>query len=219
MKRNTATLLVLALTAALGVNVASAQQYGNGPDRHEGNSRYDNDQRYENDGRNRNVERSDVAQVIRVVRYADPYRNYQREQCWNEQSNRYDDDYYRDGNGRYYRDDGRNNNSGTVIGAIIGGAIGNQVSHGNERAAATVAGAVIGGTIGRNIDRNDGDHEFRGNDGIVRRCRTVEGYGNRHRNDGFDVTYRYGGQVYQTYTSRHPGRTIRVMVAVRPQDN
>lgn len=210
MKRTTTTVLVLALTAALGSTFASAQQYGNGP------GRSDNDYRHNN---GRSDLRNDVAQVTRVVRYADPYRNYQREQCWNEQNNRYDDEYYRDDNGRLYRDDGRNNNTGIVVGAIVGGALGNQVGHGDGRKAATIAGAVIGGTIGHNIDRNDGDHEYRGNDGMVRRCRTVEGRGNRHRSDGFEVTYRYGGQFYQTYTSRHPGRTIRVLVDVRPQDN
>ena len=37
---------------------------------------------------------------------------------------------------------------GAVLGAIIGGALGNQVGKGDGRKAATVAGAVIGGAIG-----------------------------------------------------------------------
>jgi uncharacterized protein YcfJ len=213
MKRTTTTVLALALTAALGSSFASAQQYGNGPGRH------DNDYRNGDDRRGAEGVRTDVAQVTRVVRYSDPYRSFQREQCWNEQSRRYDDDYYRDENGRLYRDDGRNNNTGIVVGAIVGGALGHQVGNGDGRRAATIAGAVIGGAVGHNIDRNDGDHEYRGNDGIVRRCRTVEGMGNRHRRDGFEVTYRYAGQSYQAYMQRHPGRTIRVLVDVSPLEN
>lgn len=201
MKTTTATLSVLALAAALGSCPAAAQPHGNGP-------RHFDDQRGDT--------RSDVAQVIRVERYMDPYRGYYREQCWNEKVNRYEDNYYRDENGRLYRDDGRNNNTGVVVGAIVGGALGHQVGKGDGRTAATIAGAVIGGSIGHNIDRNNGDREYRGSDGVVRRCRTVEGRGNRRRSDGFEVSYRYGGQVYQTYTRRHPGRMLRVLVDVRP---
>lgn len=48
------------------------------------------------------------------------------------------------------------NTGGTVLGALIGGAIGNQVGSGNGRKAATVAGAVVGGVAGNRIDRNNG---------------------------------------------------------------
>jgi uncharacterized protein YcfJ len=203
MKPMTATLSVLALGVVLASASASAQPYGNGP------RQYDDE---------RGETRSDVAQVIRVERFVDPYRDYYREQCWNERVNRYEDNYYRDENGRLYRDDGSNGNTGLVVGAIVGGALGHQAGKGDGRTAATIAGAVIGGSIGHQVDRNSGDREYRGSDGIVRRCRTVEGRGSRHRSDGFDVTYRYGGQVYRTHTRRHPGRTIRVLVEVRPQE-
>lgn len=42
---------------------------------------------------------------------------------------------------------------GAIIGAIIGGAIGSQVSK-NERGLGTVGGAVIGGSIGHNAGKN-----------------------------------------------------------------
>ena len=42
---------------------------------------------------------------------------------------------------------------GAVAGAIIGGALGNQVGDGDGRRAATVAGAVIGGIVGNNAER------------------------------------------------------------------
>src|SRR5205085_3378259 len=94
--------------------------------------------------------------------------------------------------------------------------LGNQVGKGNGRTAATVAGAVIGGAIGNNVDRNHDStaYEYRDNGGIVRRCRTVSDGG---RFGGYDVTYRYAGQTYHALTNYRPGRTMRVMVQVRPQ--
>lgn len=43
---------------------------------------------------------------------------------------------------------------GAVLGAIIGGALGNQVGKGDGRKAATVAGAVIGGAIGNAAEKD-----------------------------------------------------------------
>ena len=49
--------------------------------------------------------------------------------------------------------------SGTVIGALAGGILGNQVGKGKGRVLATVAGAVVGGIvgseIGKSLDAND----------------------------------------------------------------
>ena len=49
--------------------------------------------------------------------------------------------------------------SGTVIGGIAGGILGNQVGKGDGRTAAiiigTIAGAFIGGAIGQEMDDND----------------------------------------------------------------
>jgi surface antigen len=48
---------------------------------------------------------------------------------------------------------------GTVIGAIAGGLLGNQVGGGSGRTAAVIAGTLIGGYLGGNIGRqmDDGD--------------------------------------------------------------
>jgi surface antigen len=43
--------------------------------------------------------------------------------------------------------------SGTVVGAIAGGVIGNQFGKGPGKAVATVAGAVVGGIVGNEIGR------------------------------------------------------------------
>lgn len=43
---------------------------------------------------------------------------------------------------------------GAVLGAIIGGALGNQVGKGDGRKAATVVGAVAGGVIGNKVEQD-----------------------------------------------------------------
>jgi opacity protein-like surface antigen len=60
------------------------------------------------------------------------------------------DDRRGDWNGQCRRSSG---GTGTVVGAIAGGVIGNQVARRNDRTVATVAGAVVGGLLGRSIDR------------------------------------------------------------------
>jgi uncharacterized protein YcfJ len=161
--------------------------------------------------------RRDTARVVDV----DPLRSrggpgriYQ--QCWNERTSRYDDGYYRDDRVRLYRerDDGT---AGALIGALIGGAIGNQVGDGRGRTAATVAGAAIGAAVGKDADRNDGYYRYRGDRGVETRCRTVQAY--RHGRDLFRVTYVYGGQTYTTHTRQHPGRSLPIVVEIRPQDD
>ena len=104
------------------------------------------------------------------------------------------------------RDTRGNNGAGTVIGAIVGGALGNQVGKGDGRKAATVAGALIGGAIGNNAARRDdryyGEPETR--------CRTVSERYSERRIVGYDVAYELDGQQYQTRTANPPGRWIQV---------
>jgi len=165
----------------------------------------------------------DRAEVLDVQPYRDrsvadgPPQVRLREECWNERIRGYEGGYYRDGEGRLYRDEGRTNANGMLIGALVGGAMGNQVGKGDGRTAATVARAVIGGAIGAHTDNDE--NEFRGDDGVVRRCRTVVTkvtYGPSDHD--FIVTYRYAGRIYTARTEHNPGRWIPVVVQVRPQD-
>ena len=210
MKRIAISALALAITAA---GVVGAQDYGRGYD-----SRYDNNSR---------TQRTDVATVVGVQPIYDRYaaQGYQRQECWDERTNAYDDGYYRDSNGRLYRNGTDSNANGTLIGALIGGALGNQAGKGDGRKAATIGGAVIGGVIGNQVDRNNnagtsGYDQYRDDSGTTRRCRTVTDYNNDNRQvEGYTVTYRYAGQTYTGFTSRRPGRTMRVVVDVRPMDD
>ena len=211
MKPITLSLLALALSAQAGSALAVGQQYGH-PVYPESSQRYDN--RY-----SQNPPRSDTAQVMRVERIDNRRGGYQRQECWNEQADRYEDSYYRDNDGRLYHDEKRRNVGGAVIGGVVGGALGNQVGDGSGRTAATVAGVVVGAMIGSKVGTDGEDDRYRDNRGDVRRCRTTQDQTRYSGQNGYNVTYRYAGQNYQAVTRTRPGRSIRVLVDVRPQDD
>ncbi len=223
MNRIATTLLTVAISAA-GSAFASAQDYGNDP----------------RDGRDQGPPpptlHTDRAEVVRVEplggfdRYQfRPNQNsdttYERQECWNQQTNDYESGYYRDRDGRLYREGQEHTNTGgMLIGALIGGALGSTVGKGDGRTAATIGGAVVGGAIGAHVDNDHDDYEYRDNGGVVRRCRTVVTTVDDDRGDqgdrgptAFRVTYRYAGQQYQSVMGHPPGRWIPVTVDVRPQ--
>ena len=105
---------------------------------------------------------------------------------------------------------------GTVVGAIVGGVIGHQVGKGNGRTAATAAGAAAGAVVGNNLaaqsDRNGYVTE--------RHCRTVGGADAKAERHiaGYDVEYRYRGELYTAPMSYDPGDRIRVRITVTPAE-
>jgi hypothetical protein len=62
------------------------------------------------------------------------------------------DRIYRGHDGRYYcrRHDG---STGLILGAALGGLLGNQVGRGDSRAISTIVGAGAGAALGSSIDR------------------------------------------------------------------
>ncbi|EQD60997.1 surface antigen domain protein, partial [mine drainage metagenome] len=116
---------------------------------------------------------------------------------------------------------GPGSTAGTLLGAVIGGALGNQVGHGDGRAAATIAGAVIGGAVGNNATRGPGyySQEQRYQPGY-QSCQVQQGWRAREQVVGYDVTYRYRGDDFHTRTSYPPRDRIRVRVDqyVAPDD-
>ncbi len=153
------------------------------------------------------------ADVLRVDPvYNVPEQTVPKQECWEEQvpidSSDSDD-----------RDSSRG--VASVVGAIIGGLIGHQVGHGHGRTAATAAGAVAGGVIGNNIAAaNERDDVDRGDEQaprykVVRRCRTVDPPVQR-RIIGYDVEYRYRGDIYTARLLHDPGDRLRVRVSVTP---
>ena len=114
-----------------------------------------------------------------------------------------------------YRDQGSygSNPAGTILGGIIGGVAGHQIGGGRGRDVATALGAVIGAGIGSQSGRNYGDNEHVS---YQQRCDTVNAYRYEERVDGYDVTYRYNGRLYNTRLPYDPGRRIALNVDVRP---
>ena len=107
-----------------------------------------------------------------------------------------------------------NTTAGTVIGAIVGAAIGNQVGDGNGRRAATVAGAVAGGAIGREADASNNPQGQRLN--TRTECEVVDDYVERKEVVGYDVQYRFRGEVFSSRLSYDPGEKLRIRVAISP---
>jgi len=137
--------------------------------------------------------------VYETVRFREP-----REECYDEQVVRRERG-------------GGDPTGGTVLGAIIGGVVGNQVGSGSGRKAATAAGAIIGGGVGHRVDSTNGgpDREYRD---VERRCRMVETEREERRVNGYDVEYRYKGDVYMSRLDYDPGNKLRIRVAIAPAD-
>ncbi len=146
----------------------------------------------------------DYAQVVRVDPIAENYdRPVAREVCRDVPVEVYQPSY------TYHRD----RTGPTIAGAIVGGALGSLVGHGDGRRAATVAGAVIGGSIAHDharggYYREDGYYER----GYEERCRTETEHRTATDITGYDVTYRYHGETYQERMGYDPGNRVRVRV-------
>lgn len=120
-----------------------------------------------------------------------------REEC--------DDNDYR------YSRDADHSAAGTVIGALVGGALGNTLGKGDGRRAATVAGAVVGGAVGHSTGSRQSAYS-------APRCHIVDTVGEESRLIGYDVQYRYRGDVYGSRLQNDPGDRIRVRVIVEPAE-
>ena len=154
--------------------------------------------------------RYDYARVIEVEPIYDrATRPVDREVCYDQPVERYEPRYttYHDRSGP------------TVLGALIGGALGNTVGHGDGRKAATIAGAVIGGSIahnnsrGRDVTYDSGGEVYRD---YETRCRTETNWERGGREIvGYNVTYRYQGRTYTTELDHDPGQRLRVNVDSR----
>lgn len=167
------------------------------------NARADHDDRYGATSRDQRAQ-YDYARVTSV----EPIVNYVKvttpvQECWEEMR------YYTVDRGRYARD------GGTLLGAVIGGAIGHQFGSGRGNDAATIAGTIIGAAIGteaRHERGRDVEHIAR----PVQRCETRYREHREERIDGYRVYYKYHGQKYVTEMPYDPGKRIRVRVDIRP---
>ena len=96
--------------------------------------------------------------------------------------------------------------TGTIIGAVAGGVLGNQIGDGNGQTVATVAGAAAGGYAGNRIQKNM--QEGKTTQTVEHRCRTA--YDSVEKPDGYSVRYRIGEREGTVLMDHAPGRTIPV---------
>jgi len=140
-----------------------------------------------------------VQPILTQVRVSTP-----RRECWQEQV-------------RYEQRPGFfEANTGLLLGGLAGGLLGGQIGHGTGRKIATIGGSLIGAGVGY-------DYQYRNHRPVSReqvsyedRCRTIEDVHTEERVQGYDVAYRYNGQLFHTNLPYDPGNRIRVGVDVRP---
>lgn len=107
-----------------------------------------------------------------------------------------------------------------ILGAIVGGVIGNQLSrghghgHGNNRAVATFSGAAIGGMVAGGIQYNRYPPKYYTEN--VQVCSTETSWRSEERIVAWDVSWKYHGQIYHSRMDEPPGNRIRVRVSVDP---
>lgn len=106
-----------------------------------------------------------------------------------------------------------NSVAGSLLGAVVGGVLGHTIGHGDGRTAATVAGAVAGGAVGNRVSDHGGDYTTN-----QTTCREVSSVSEQRRVMGYDVEYRYRGEVYLSRLNYDPGERLRVRVNVSPAD-
>ena len=111
--------------------------------------------------------------------------------------------------GRHHRGDKA---ASTVVGGIIGGAIGHRA--GKHKKGPTIAGAIIGAAIGNELGKNRGHRHDQVSYEEV--CETTHTYREEQHIDGYNVTYRYKGETFTTRMDQRPGKRIRVRVHVSP---
>lgn len=144
----------------------------------------------------------DAQPIVKTIRVSTP-----REECWQENV------VYRDN----YRGRDRGNGVGTVLGGVVGGALGNAVGHNkSNKQVGAVVGAVLGATVGHAMASDRPRSDYRESYGSEEVCRVYHDYHEEERIVGYDVRYRYNNETYSTRTSREPGDTIKVRLAISP---
>nr|WP_154743553.1 glycine zipper 2TM domain-containing protein [Pseudomonas karstica] len=96
--------------------------------------------------------------------------------------------------------------AGTVVGALAGGLLGNQIGGGNGKKLATVAGAVGGGYAGNKVQEGMQNRDTYTT--TQTRCNTVNDISDKVV--GYDVRYTLDGKEGSVRMDRDPGGEIPV---------
>jgi uncharacterized protein YcfJ len=101
-----------------------------------------------------------------------------------------------------------------VVGAVLGGAIGNAVGHSKKnKQVGVIVGAVLGGSIGNAMSANRRTDVYHETEEV---CRTYRDYYEEERVVGYRVRYRFRNETYTTRTDVDPGDTIRLRLSISP---
>lgn len=118
---------------------------------------------------------------------------------------------------RYIQESRHQSYTPAILGTIIGGAIGNEVGHSNtNKKVGTVVGGVLGATLARDWSNSRQSGEERSRPVREEVCEVNYRTEYEEQIVGYNVTYRYDGERYQTRTEHHPGKRIQVAVSVKP---
>jgi uncharacterized protein YcfJ len=108
---------------------------------------------------------------------------------------------------------GKNMLIGTVLGAVAGNQIADDSKH---RDAATIGGAALGAWGGYEYSEKRNKPRTVTKTRYEQRCTTVQNYRSEQKTDGYDVTYRYQGQVFTTRMETPPPARFPVTINVTP---
>ncbi len=101
-----------------------------------------------------------------------------------------------------------------LLGGIIGGVIGNNLGHGKSRKGRALIGALIGSQIGSRIaDQNAYSTQYTN---YEPRCQTQYVSESQRRIAGYNVSYRYRGQIMTTQMPYRPGKWIKLSINASP---
>jgi len=151
----------------------------------------------------RNHRFQDTAKVVDVEPIYETIEvQYPQQHCWDEEVS--------------YAEPGRESYTGTILGGVIGGTLVNQLHRGRGKGkdVATLAGALLGGAIGHDLSRNVRHAQHRTTS--ERHCEVQNYTTHEEQLVGYRVKYRYNGRIYATRTEDHPGKRIPVRVSVAP---
>jgi uncharacterized protein YcfJ len=100
---------------------------------------------------------------------------------------------------------GQKSGAGAAMGAIAGGAVGNNIGGGGGRAAATMLGIFGGAILGDKVEGAPAP-EVRN----VQNCTNQVFYENR--TVGYQVVYEFAGKQYSVQMPSDPGPTVRLQI-------
>lgn len=109
---------------------------------------------------------------------------------------------------------GRRSYTSVIGGGAIGGIIGHQFGKGHGKEVMTAVGALLGASIGNDLYQNRSAYRQAARSRKV--CDTRYTNHTREEVDGYQVTYRYKGKLFERQMARHPGRKLKFWVDVAP---